>query len=414
MLERPELEQLAQRVIARYHLDSLSAAETAAYIRHRMSVAGLTTLPPFKPKLMKLIHQITQGVPRRINLLCDRALLGAYAESKHQIDKSIISKAAAEAFGRNRVSGANSMQRWHYALWGVVAGVAMIGAVLWSMNHGWPSKSINIKSKSTESPSAATAAVKATPAAISSEKEKTDQSVLPSPSGAVTGASVSQAVQPQSSAHPALWDLDDIFTTRLPYRVEAIRELAQLWGLSLEVGLPCLLAQQADLHCYITNKIELAEIRRLNRPAVLTLHDDAGQIYYALLTGLSQANATLRVGGVSQSVSVSTLTRVFRGGFLTLWRAPYTYRELIGLGFRGEEADWIAEQLAKKDGKQIPRHNQMYDQKMVQVVREFQRAQGIQADGIVGPKTFMQLNRVVGIKEPLLQGRTASAIALAE
>jgi general secretion pathway protein A len=78
MLARPELEQLAQRVIARYHLDALTAAETAQYIAHRLSVAGMTTAQPFDPRAIQRVHRLTGGVPRRINLLCDRALLGAH------------------------------------------------------------------------------------------------------------------------------------------------------------------------------------------------------------------------------------------------------------------------------------------------------------------------------------------------
>src|SRR5512133_1013407 len=76
MLARPELEQLAQRVIARYHLDALTPAETNQYIGHRLGVAGHAGALPFDTKALQRIHQLARGVPRRINLLCGRALLG--------------------------------------------------------------------------------------------------------------------------------------------------------------------------------------------------------------------------------------------------------------------------------------------------------------------------------------------------
>src|SRR5258706_7209767 len=82
MLARPELEQLAQRVIARFHLEALSESETAQYIRHRLSVAGLKRALPFDHEAMRRIHKLSRGVPRRINLLCDRALLGAYSSDQ--------------------------------------------------------------------------------------------------------------------------------------------------------------------------------------------------------------------------------------------------------------------------------------------------------------------------------------------
>jgi hypothetical protein len=98
MLARPELEQLAQRVIARFHLEPLTEIETAHYIKHRLSVAGMSGLIPFDRDARKRIHELSRGVPRRINLLCDRALLGAYATSRERVNKEIVDKAAREVF----------------------------------------------------------------------------------------------------------------------------------------------------------------------------------------------------------------------------------------------------------------------------------------------------------------------------
>ena len=100
MLERPVLEQLAQRVIARYHLQALDADDTARYIRHRLSVSGIGALQPFGPAAVARIHEISRGVPRRINLLCDRALLGAYARDRGTVDVEVVERAAVEVFGR--------------------------------------------------------------------------------------------------------------------------------------------------------------------------------------------------------------------------------------------------------------------------------------------------------------------------
>lgn len=98
LLARPELEQLAQRVVARYHLGPLGAAETAQYLAHRLAVAGLVGPLPFEPAAVRRIHALTGGVPRRINLLAGRALLGAYALGAHRIDGRIVTRAAREVF----------------------------------------------------------------------------------------------------------------------------------------------------------------------------------------------------------------------------------------------------------------------------------------------------------------------------
>jgi general secretion pathway protein A len=134
MLARPELEQLAQRVIARYHLDALSEKETTQYIAHRFAVAGLKGAMPFDGPALRRIHQLARGVPRRINLLCDRALLGAYATGKARVDRTIVDKAAREVFGdpgeaRPRTAVA---RWWPLALAaGVLAGAAAVAAVQW-------------------------------------------------------------------------------------------------------------------------------------------------------------------------------------------------------------------------------------------------------------------------------------------
>ncbi len=134
MLARPELEQLAQRVIARYHLDALSSRETAQYIQHRLSVSGLAGALPFDAASVQRVHTHSGGVPRRINLLCDRALLGAYASGKPQVDVAIVDKAAAEVMGqlpprRRRAGERAARRRSALALGlGLVIGAALFGA----------------------------------------------------------------------------------------------------------------------------------------------------------------------------------------------------------------------------------------------------------------------------------------------
>jgi len=135
MLARPELEQLAQRVIARYHLDALTQRETSRYIQHRLAVAGLNTALPFDAQAMQRIHLLSRSVPRRINLLCDRALLGAYASGKAMADVAIVDKAAAEVLGlphrrARHLAALSPRARLGATLGlGVLLGAALVGAV---------------------------------------------------------------------------------------------------------------------------------------------------------------------------------------------------------------------------------------------------------------------------------------------
>ena len=143
MLDRPDLEQLAQRVIARFHLKALSSRETEHYIRHRLSVAGMTRPIPFDAGAVQRIHEIARGVPRRINLLADRSLLGAYAHGRHGVDAGIVDKASREVFGRSeapRAGRSTSRRRsGSPAAVGVIAaaGAALLASLAFAVHSGY-------------------------------------------------------------------------------------------------------------------------------------------------------------------------------------------------------------------------------------------------------------------------------------
>jgi len=158
------------------------------------------------------------------------------------------------------------------------------------------------------------------------------------------------------------------------------------------------------VHCFKTNDGTLALIRQLDRPGILTLQDENERHVYALLIGLTKHGATLRMGGVTQSVTLVSLARMWRGDFATFWRAPPGYANAIVDGKAGPAVDWLAAQLAKLDGEAMPTDKRSRDAALKAKVTEFQLAHGIKADGLAGPATFMQLNRAIGIDEPRLQG----------
>ncbi|NCN69531.1 MAG: AAA family ATPase [Betaproteobacteria bacterium] len=134
LLTRPELEQLAQRVTARFHLDALSAEETTQYITHRLGVAGHNGSLPFGPKALARIHQLAHGVPRRINLLCGRALLGAWATGHQRVDPAVVDKAATEVFGADELRASSWLTPRTAAVLGglaLVVALAGVGFAMW-------------------------------------------------------------------------------------------------------------------------------------------------------------------------------------------------------------------------------------------------------------------------------------------
>ncbi len=104
MLERPDLRQLNQRITARFHLEPLSKSEILDYVMHRLTIAGARR-PLFHSSLIGTLHRLSKGIPRVVNLICDRALLGAYVEGRTRVDRKILLKAASEVTGKPRGKG---------------------------------------------------------------------------------------------------------------------------------------------------------------------------------------------------------------------------------------------------------------------------------------------------------------------
>ena len=345
MLARPELEQLAQRIIARYHLGSLTESETGSYVAHRLAVAGAGAAAPFPRALMGTIYRLTKGVPRRINLLCDRALLGAYVENSSAVTRSILHKAAGEVFAV--VAGTRATaRRWPMVGAALLAGATVSAAATWQL---LPQKA------------------------------------------AVTVAAPAPVVKPAATpaATPAYASTND-----------ALRELAGLWGKPLPAGEPCEAALKLNLRCY-QGKGGLYELRLLDRPAILTLHDGQ-QVGYAVLTALDDNAATLRMNGKRHTLGVAALSARFDGEYTTFWTAPRGFREQVAAGAAGPDVDWIAARLAQMNSSAAPTPDQPLDARSRKLLREFQSRQNLKADGVTGPRTWMRLSQLSGVAEPRL------------
>jgi general secretion pathway protein A len=106
LLSRRDLRQLAQRVTARYHLDGLSRTETEEYIRHRLQVAGGEGKVRMTLAALNAVHELSGGIPRIVNLVCDRSLLAGYVAATRTITVDMVRRAAAE------VQGEEERRRW--------------------------------------------------------------------------------------------------------------------------------------------------------------------------------------------------------------------------------------------------------------------------------------------------------------
>ena len=387
MLRRPELEQLAQRVIARYHLQALTEAETTQYIAHRLEVSGLKGALPFDRPALKRIHHFARGVPRRINLLCDRAMLGAFASGQATVSKRIVDKAAGEVFDQ-AASPSPSAKVWRYgyglAALGLVAGASVVGVARFS-------------STTVKAPEVASVAV---PAPVAMAPVSSPLASIPTssePSASPTTAAVADASSvpstPASQPGPP---------TLLRDENQAWRELAPAWKLAPGEGAPCQAFAREQVRCFSGNT-SLPLIRQLGRPGVVKLDSRSTSPSYALLVALTPDSATLRAGSTEQTVTLAALAARWDGDFSTLWRVPAGYTGPINDGQGGPVVEWVSARLATVQGKAQAADRPVQNAAFKARVRAFQIAQGLPADGLLGPLTFMQLNRSGGVDEPVLR-----------
>ena len=400
MLAGAGLEQLAQRVIARYHLGPLTAPETAAYLAHRLAVAGRRGTVPFDAAALRRIHQRSGGVPRRINLLADRALLGAYAEGRSEVGRRIVDRAAAEVFDTGRAPQGAGRWRWAGAAAAGVVGGALL--VLLALRVGpWGRAGVEPVAPvlaAAQAAAAGAAALRPASALAASAGASAQASVAPASAGTSLPAKTRVAAVPELDLALGL----GMFPTD---EAPAWRSLAALWGVdaaALGGADPCQAVRAHQLRCFRTSSGTLDLLRQLDRPALLQLHGPGAQVRVARLVGLGSQRAVLATDGQVVSVPVDALARVWRGGFATLWRIPAGYVELLQPGARGAAVDNLAQRLAVVQRGPPPPPGQALSGALAERLAGFQVAQSLRSDGIAGPTTFMQLNRVQGVVEPRL------------
>lgn len=352
MLERPELRQLAQRIIARYHLGPLDRQEVAAYVQHRLEIAG-TQRQLFPAALMGRLYRLSGGIPRIVNVLCDRALLGAYVQCKERVDRATLMQAAREVFHN---PAARSMTRPLLA--GLLAS-SLLAAALYL------------------------------PVAQPTAQTKAEvQTVAAKPVAALPVIALTldwPASEPLSRSK------------EMAYAV-----LFRAWGAEYQGEDECRQAEAMGLSCRAARG-GLDELRQLNRPAVLLMRDNQGQEFYATLTRLDDHSAAFTIGNATRVVVLGALAEQWSGHYTLLWRMPPVARKKIRQGERGPDVEWLRSQLAQLHGKVAETtQDPVYDEAMVRQVKQFQLVQGLTPDGTVGYQTMMRLSSAADLTAPKL------------
>ena len=374
LLDRQDMRQLAQRITGRYHLEPLSREETSAYIEHRLKVAGATG-PIFTASAREEVFRHSGGVPRIINVVSDRALLGAYTQDQPEVSPALVRLAAAEVYD---TSGRRKAKWWRIAAATIAIAAVALGLV-WTgvriasgpASEAVPTASGGITEAVALEAGTVVSPTSTQPAAATAESEKIPQpldEVLQRHGGAATST-------------------DAAFDT-----------LFRLWGVEYrqDASNACDQAELHDLFC-LFQRGSLSRVQSLNRPVILALHDDSGSPHQVVLESMAEGVGTIGIGSNTFAVGPDDLADHWSGEYLLLWRPQIGERKAFYPGMRDPQVTWLRESLAAIQGRPIaPMNSDHYDQNLEARVKDYQRSRRLDVDGLVGQQTQIAINSDLG------------------
>jgi general secretion pathway protein A len=352
LLARPELRQLAQRITARYHLTPLDANETATYLRHRYRVAGGLHLP-FDTAAIRRIHVHSGGVPRLINVIAERALLGGYAHDDTRIDARTVDRAAKETL-------APKAPAWPSRRW-LPAGVGVTALALIAVVYAWRAPTTEPTSRSKITATA--------PAMASPTKPASKPIAVP----VLDAVGLAARIDTAAPASPLAW-----------------KQLLEKWqlptdDLSIGVAASCPFAVSTDAYCLRASGT-LDRLVAQDRPVLLHLRHDTHEAW-ALLLGADARRVRVSLDGQALDLDRIALARHWNGDYAALWRGPTNLT--LPLVDNSPSMAWVRDHLTA--GYLPVDAVATFDARMQDAVRRFQNDGGFASDGVIGPETLMAL-----------------------
>ncbi|EMD1177074.1 AAA family ATPase [Vibrio harveyi] len=366
LLQTTQLRQLAQRITGRYHLLPLDEKETADYITFRLHTAG-GDKQLFDRSSTKLIAKYSHGIPRLINLICDKSLNLSYHKGNVVVDKQTVHQACeevmqfqAEIYQQDQpVRRSFEWPTWGSAAIGVFAAVGIGWAVMQKM------------------PSQVSTSIQSNPIQVA---QTTSQPVTAEMNEQLTSEQRNMLLeQTQSNL--------------------AVNELYKLWGYRASVrDNLCLSEPQSTMRCE-RKMATWPLLVQQNRPVILELNYQ-GQVGYVLLYAIGNDKVEVLNGSQRLRLPVSWLKPLWQGNIIELWQAPL--RETLRLDMEGPAIEVLDTLLAQAVNEQ-PLGTDIFDAALKERVELFQRWQGIGVDGIAGQRTLERLQQSVQTDAPVLK-----------
>ncbi len=374
ILNKQEMRQLSQRITARCHLGPLGADEIGSYVQHRLQIAGCNR-PLFPEALNKVLWQLTGGIPRLINLVCDRALLGAYTLEHKQVDSKTLRQAAHEVLGNHKEGKTATM----------AAGLACIVLLLLIVGFwSWKTSSFATVGQASNSETSEPALTQA-----AGLVEKTPETVVNS------GRNLDDGL------HNA-WPQDFAMSQSIN---DAFDDLSGLWGLSpADSSDFCSYAIENGLSCLL-RKDSLETLRNINRPVILKLYDDNGAPFHVVMDSLEHDRASFVAGTTQYDLALAELTSRWFGEYLLLWQKPPLQRKLLNPGGTGASVTWLVETLQELGLYDATGREVRLEGSLLGAFKKFQFSNDLIPDGILGTMTMIHLNAALNLNGPRLHPR---------
>ncbi len=388
MLDRREMRQLVQRVTARYHLAALSREDARAYIAHRLSLAGGNP-HLFTRGAAHEAYRLSHGIPRLINVIADRALLGTYVEGRPRVTARIVRKAAHEAFGQ---------QTWlRPQLWvGAVAASALVVAgawALWDRNPQWRAPQTNVSQSAPKMEREVPAADTNPTDALANVPVVTQSDTVQSEP---TGIGPPPVATPSSTAPAPVTAVDRLARPAGKASAELQRDayaaVFDRWGTPIQPSdVPCNQAPQIGLQCLKLNGT-WQDIERIDHPVVVELWDDRADPYYAALLAHQGDVVSMKLGDQKVEVTAAELATHWYGSYIVLWQMPPDYRGALKLGDEGPSVAWLRQHLASALQIDLRAADPArFDDALRSALMRFQRENGMVPDGVAGPMTWIAM-----------------------
>jgi general secretion pathway protein A len=379
LLARADMRQLSQRITARYHLEPISREEADAYIRHRLQVCG-SSQNLFSKRAVDKIHKLSDGIPRLINVLCDRALLGTYVEGRGIVDHKVVSKASREVLADS--DNEKTVRRWPP----LVAGALVVALLAGSAAYYQPWKrlmepvavSADKQPMSTDQAVPSVAPVEAIVAAVEAVDVDSGEAANAEPTPVSLGERLEEA---DSSWYRTAWQA--LFSRWQVVLPDAVKP--DFCNYAREYGLLCIVGQG-----------DWNTLRELDRPAVLTLTREDSVRVPVFLQSMQGSTLEMDIGGELYRLETGQVGNYWFGDYAVFVQAPPGGTMYLKVGDRDVDVAWLREQFEIAQGVRIPAADAMlFDYPLQKHVLAFQRARGLLADGIVGKNTLIHLNTAI-------------------